>query len=154
MLLDAFYSDHHCLFSGPLHPDLEVAAPYLIRLDHGSAKTQRFITQAWGNNWGVFLKCGAGLKDLRSHLRALVMVRDPKGRPLLFRYYDPRVLKRYLPTCTPNELQTVFGDIDCFWMEDETPNEHPQRRRRKRSTRDGDGADRKRHMNEPLLRAQ
>jgi hypothetical protein len=118
MLLDGFYSDHHCLFSGPLSSDLEVAAPYLIRLDHGSTKTQRFVTHAWGNSWGVFLKCGAGLTDLRSHLRELVTVRDPAGRSFLFRYYDPRVLRVYLPTCTPNELQTVFGDIECFWMED------------------------------------
>ena len=121
LLLDGFYSDHHCLFSGALHPDLEVAAPYLIRLDHGSAKTQRFITQAWGNHWGVFLKCAAGLKDLRSHLRELVMVKGPTGRSFLFRYYDPRVLRGYLPTCTPNELRTVFDDIECFWMEDERP---------------------------------
>lgn len=121
LLLDGFYSDHHCLFSGPLHPAVEVAAPYLIRLEHGNAKTQRLLMQAWGNHWGVVLKCDARLEDLRSHLRELVMVRDPTGRPFVFRYYDPRVLRLYLPTCTSAELRAVFGDIECFWMEDETP---------------------------------
>jgi hypothetical protein len=27
------------------------------------------------------------------------------------------VLRVYLPTCTTSELRTVFGPIECFWME-------------------------------------
>jgi hypothetical protein len=38
---------------------------------------------------------------------------------MLFRYYDPRVLRVYLPTCVTSELRTVFGPIDCFWTEAE-----------------------------------
>jgi hypothetical protein len=30
---------------------------------------------------------------------------------LLFRYYDPRVLRVYLPSCRPSELETVFGPV-------------------------------------------
>lgn len=118
MLLDCFYSTHTCLFSGPLVSDLEVAAPYLIRLEYDAPKTKRFVTQAWGNEWGVFLKCDLGLGRLARHLRDLLVVRDPKGNSLLFRYYDPRVLRVYLPTCTRDELGTVFGGIECFWIED------------------------------------
>jgi hypothetical protein len=36
---------------------------------------------------------------------------------MLFRYYDPRVLRSYLPTCTPEELAQVFGPIHSFVME-------------------------------------
>lgn len=121
MLLDCFYSDHTCLFGGTLPPELEVAAPYLIRLEHGGAKTQRFVSQAWGNEWGVFLKCSTGFDELRRHLRELLVVRHPNGNSVLFRYYDPRVLRVYLPTCTPEELRTVFGGIECFWIDDEEP---------------------------------
>ena len=35
----------------------------------------------------------------------------------MFRYYDPRVLRVYLPTCTPDELEMLFGPIERFWME-------------------------------------
>jgi hypothetical protein len=45
------------------------------------------------------------------------MVKDYKGRRLLFRYYDPRVLRVYLPTCLPNELETVFGPVKAYLVE-------------------------------------
>jgi len=117
MLLDCFYSDNWCLFSGRLSPELELTAPYLVRLEYGNAKTRRFLAQAAGRQWGVFMKCSQRLEDLRRHLRSLLVVRDQTGRELLFRYFDPRVLRVYLPTCTPDELRAVFGDIERFWIE-------------------------------------
>ncbi|HEY9228771.1 MAG TPA: DUF4123 domain-containing protein [Gemmatimonadaceae bacterium] len=121
LLLDCFYSERTCLFAGQLTPQLEMAAPYLIRLEFEGAKTRRFLSHAWGNEWGVFLRTDLGLDDLKRHLRDLLVVRDPSGRIMVFRYYDPRVLRVYLPTCTSDELRTVFGDIECFWMEDDQP---------------------------------
>ena len=121
MLLDCFYSRHSCLFSGTLAPELEVVAPYLVQLEYDDRKTQSFLSRAWGNSWGVFLKCDTRLETLRRHLRQFLVVRDPNGHRLMFRYYDPRVLRVYLPTCTTEELRTVFGPIESFGVEDETP---------------------------------
>ena len=45
---------------------------------------------------------------------------DPTGKPLLFRYYDPRVLRVYLPTCNAEELKTLFGPVQAYIMEDES----------------------------------
>jgi hypothetical protein len=121
LLLECFYSDHTCLLGGPLSPELEVAAPYLVRLEYGNAKTQKFLTQAAGKNWGVYLKTDWRLDDLKDHLRGLLVVRDTGGNELFFRYYDPRVLRLFLPTCTADELRTVFGGIERFWIEDDKP---------------------------------
>jgi hypothetical protein len=121
LLLDCFYSDNWCLFTGRLSPELELAAPYLVRLDYQSAKTRRFLAQAAGRQWGVFLKCSLRLEELRHHLRELLLVQDQSGRQMLFRYFDPRILRIYLPTCTGDELRTVFGDIERFWIEGERP---------------------------------
>lgn len=120
MLLECFYSRHTCLFSGSLRPEIQVVAPYLVHLEYDDPKTKRFIRYAWGNSWGVFLKCDNQLQTLRHHLRTLLTVRDEHGKHLMFRYYDPRVLRAYLPTCTADELQTVFGPIDRFLMEEKT----------------------------------
>jgi hypothetical protein len=109
--------EYVCLYSGPLTPDLEMAAPYLVQLDHGYRDTHRLIRQAWGNSWGVFLRSGTSLKKLRRHLREFLLVRDTKGTRMVFRYYDPRVLRAYLPTCVRSELRTVFGPIELFWTE-------------------------------------
>jgi Domain of unknown function (DUF4123) len=120
MLLEC-HLEYSCLYSGPLHPVMETVAPYLVQLDYDYKDTRRFICESWGNSWGVFFKADAGMHRIRKHLRGLLIVRDQKGSRLAFRYYDPRVLRIYLPTCTPNELTTIFGPIECFWMEDENP---------------------------------
>jgi hypothetical protein len=120
MLLEC-HLEYSCLYSGPLHPALEIAAPYLVQLDYDYRDTRRFIRQAWGNSWGVFLRSDTPMDKLRRHLRGLLIVRDTSDHRLVFRYYDPRVLRVYLPTCTSSELRTVFGPIECFWMEDANP---------------------------------
>jgi len=117
----ACHLEYACLYSGPLTPDLEIAAPYLVQLDHGYRDTHRLIRKAWGNSWGVFLRSETSLKKLRRHLREFLVVRDTKGTRMVFRYYDPRVLRAYLPTCEAGELRTVFGPIECFWTEAEAP---------------------------------
>jgi hypothetical protein len=108
--------DYVCLYSGRLPRELALAAPYLVEMTPTSAFTTRLIEMGWGKSWGVFLR----IKDhsnLRHHLRAFLRVRDESGRLLIFRYYDPRVLRVYLPTCRPNELRAVFGPIDTYLVE-------------------------------------
>lgn len=120
MLLESHF-DYSCLYSGTLPPALEIVAPYLIQLEFEDRYTRRLIEHAWGNSWGVFLRCNTRMDKLRRHLRGFLVVRDPKGEALVFRYYDPRVFRIYLPTCTRDELRTVFGPIERFWMESEDP---------------------------------
>ena len=115
--------DYSCLYSGYLPPVLEMAAPYLVQLEHDNQETRRLIELSWGHSWGVFLKSGTNLNKLRRHLREFLIVRDPRGQRMAFRYYDPRVLRVYLPTCVSQELETVFGPIDCFWTEEQREQE-------------------------------
>jgi hypothetical protein len=121
LLLECFYSSLSSLFAMPLPPQLEPVAPYLVPLDQDDKKTQKFLRHAWGNNWGIFLGCDTSQERLRRHLRSFVSVRDPRGQRLLFRYYDPRILRTYLPTCTINELEYVFGPVECYWTESKNP---------------------------------
>ena len=124
--------EYSCLYSGPLTPELEMAAPYLVQLERDYRDTHRLIQRAWGNSWGVFLRSGTSLKKLRRHLREFLVVRDTKGNRLVFRYYDPRVLRIYLPTCVTAELRTVFGPIEYFWTESESPEDMKEFRFRDR----------------------
>jgi hypothetical protein len=116
-MLASSFLEHSCLYSGDLAPEVRSVAPYLIQLEYNDARTDRFIERGWGNSWGVFLKCDMRLDLLRRHLREFLIVRDPLGNSLLFRYYDPRVLRAYLPTCTFTELRAIFGPVERFWME-------------------------------------
>jgi hypothetical protein len=105
------------LYAGRLPDALLRAAPYIIELAPGYSFTRPLLEMGWGNSWGVFLRI-EDARNLRHHLRGLLRVQDESGRMLVFRYYDPRVLRAYLPTCTTDELATVFGPISSFVVED------------------------------------
>jgi hypothetical protein len=115
------YLESCCLYAEALAPELELAAPYMIQLEYDDRLTLRILNEGWGHSWGIFLKSEATLKKLRRHLREFLVVTGPGGQQLVFRYYDPRVLRVYLPTCTVDELRTVFGPIDVFWTEGDDP---------------------------------
>lgn len=108
--------EHISLYAGKLPDVLKRAAPYLVELAVDYKFTRPLLDMAWGHGWGIFLR----LKDpqnLRHHLRSFLRVQDEAGRRLVFRYYDPRVLHAYLPTCEAAELKTVFGPIVSYVME-------------------------------------
>ena len=113
--------EYCCLYRGELEPDLAEAAPYLVRLDLSARFTNWVIEKYLGQHWGIFAIAQADLRTMRKHFRTFLMVYDPEGKPLYFRYYDPRVLRVYLPTCNAEETATVFGPIIHYMCEDETP---------------------------------
>lgn len=106
-----------CLYAGKLAPEVEDVAPYLVPLRRDDALAAFLIDAGWGESWGVFFRSGAAFEPLRRHLRRFLKVRTWDGRGLLFRFYDPRVLRTYLPTCTADEAATFFGPIDDFALE-------------------------------------
>jgi len=108
--------EFRCLYSGRLPRLLEVNAPHLVELLPGHRLTARCLDEGWGQSWGVFVKIDDP-SNLRHHLRKFLKVRDEDGRSLLFRWYDPRVLRTYLPTCTPDELREFFGPLDAWFSE-------------------------------------
>jgi Domain of unknown function (DUF4123) len=105
-----------CLYSGRLAPALEAAAPHMVELLPGHRLTTRLIDEGLGQAWGVFVRIDDA-SNLRHHLRKFLKVQDEDGRRLLFRWYDPRVLRAYLPTCTADECRQVFGPIERWFAE-------------------------------------
>ncbi|MGZ5092420.1 MAG: DUF4123 domain-containing protein [Burkholderiales bacterium] len=114
--------EYQCLYRGELEPDLAEAAPYLVKLDKAHPFTYWLLGKGWGDSWGIFVQSTATLRDLRHHFRKFLMVYSPEAKPLYFRYYDPRVLRVYLPTCNAGELATVFGPVTSYVLEDADAN--------------------------------
>jgi hypothetical protein len=108
-----------CLFRGTLEPDMKQVAPYLVKLEPESEFAQWIVGTGWGHHWGTFVTSRQGFRKLRNHLRALTLVHRRDGTPLYFRYYDPRVMRVFLPTCTPDQLKKMFGPVDAFVAESE-----------------------------------
>lgn len=114
--------NHTSLYAGRSAEILADYAPYLFSLDPESAFSDWFFTNGWGNAWGICCRSLVSGAELYRHFRRFLMVELEGGQPIYFRFYDPRVLRRFLPTCTAKQLDAFFGPIDYFWLEDEDPN--------------------------------
>ena len=108
-----------CLFAGRLTPRLQMAAPYLVRLYPDRPVTRWLIEEGWGSAWGVFCATDIDIDGLRLHFKKLLWVKDESGRKLYFRFYDPRVLRSFLPICTRDQREQIFGPIAMFRLEDD-----------------------------------
>ena len=119
--LQKYSPEHCCLFAGRLHPEVAQTAPYLVKLDQQSKFYLWLIEKGWGNHWGIYATLPASMpfKRVRKHFRSFLRVRSPQGDPMLFRFYDPRVLSIFLPTCTDEEKEQIFGPVTDFVMEGE-----------------------------------
>lgn len=108
-----------CLYRGELEPDLAEVAPYLVELFPGTTFTDWLLTESTkGEHWGIFARSPFSLVELRKHFRKFLTVYDDAGKPLLFRYYDPRVLVKFLPTCDQEALEKMFGRVTDYLAED------------------------------------
>jgi len=110
-----------CLFRGEKARELAWVAPYLVDLRREDPFTQWVVENGWEKSWGVFAGSPAALNEVKRHFRTFLTVYDEEGAPLYFRFYDPRVLRAYLPTCNESELGAVFGPIEYYLVEHEDP---------------------------------
>lgn len=112
---------YQSLFEGPQGAQLAHFAPYLVRLPENSPLIVTLVQQGWGKNWGIYLTCQEPLEELRRHFRHFLMVKLPDRKQVYFRFYDPRILRLFLPTCTAEEISLIFGPVKYYIMEDEEP---------------------------------
>jgi hypothetical protein len=106
-----------CLYPGELRADMAAVAPYLVRLEAKKEFTDLVLREGWGHHWGVFVVSTNDLRTLRDHFREFHKVELPDQRAVIFRYYDPRVLRIFLPVCSQAELAQFFGPAQRFIVE-------------------------------------
>jgi len=112
---------YHSLYEGPKGEALAPQGPYLVSLPKDSPFLPKLLKDGWGQSWGVFLTSAAPFDEVRKHLRHFLEVKLPDGKVVLFRFYDPRVLRVFVPTCTPQELRDFTGPVTSFIVESGTP---------------------------------
>jgi hypothetical protein len=74
-----------------------------------------------GRSVGILLLTHTEPDPLARHLRTLFYATGESGSRFYFRFYDPRVLRVYLPTCTAAEATEFFGPIRRILCESESP---------------------------------
>ena len=101
-----------CLCRSKAEEEYSQIAPYLARVDE--AMLDWIVENLWEAPWGIFAVASTDLAGLRTHFRRFLKVEGPDGKELLFRFYDPRVLPTFLPTCTEAEAAEFFGPVGRF----------------------------------------
>lgn len=120
VLLQESVDEHASLYEGLPGHVLSEVAPYLVRFTEGSRLLRDLIEEGWGRGFGVFLRSPAGFSAVRRHLRHFLMVHDErKGARVYFRFYDPSVLREFLPIASARQRAQLFRDVGAFIMEGE-----------------------------------
>lgn len=103
-----------CLLRGELPFDLAEAAPYLVKLEESNEFTEWLLNQAREKPCCIFARTSDDFIALRKHFRSLIRAEMPNGKVVHFRYYDPRVLATYLPTCTEEDNALLFSVAEVY----------------------------------------
>jgi hypothetical protein len=115
--------EHQCdaksLFQGDAADDTAHVAPYLVSVASAGAVLDLWIERL-GKNVGILLVSPADPDALLTHLRQVFVITDEAGQEYFFRFYDPRVLRSFVPTCTPAERATFFGPVERTVVENES----------------------------------
>lgn len=111
---------HHSFYKGDKEENRR-ASPYLFELKEGSPFAEWYFQNGWGQGWGVPLLSDATFEEVYRHFRRFLMVKTEAGERLYFRFYDPSVLRTFLPTCDAGQLKEFFGSVRHFICEDHDP---------------------------------
>lgn len=106
-----------CLYGDDVPPELARVGPWLVPMPPDSTFGAMFASTGRNRAWGVVVRSEADRTAVAEHFAGLLRAMLPDGRAVLFRFYDPRVLRAYLPTCTKGELAQVFGPNEAFLLE-------------------------------------
>lgn len=99
------------LFNQTTLEDYYAVAPYLFKVDQS---TVQWISDISGEAASILIFAKPVFQELLPHLQHFLMVSLPDKRRWFFRYYDPRILRAYLPSCQPAELHQFYGPIRAF----------------------------------------
>lgn len=102
-----------CLYRGSAEQEYWAIAPYLVVVDNDLLDW--IVENLWNDPWGIFVGAPMDLATLRKHFRRFLIVADPDGKQMFFRFYDPSVLPTFLMTCTQTESNQFFSMITSFW---------------------------------------
>ncbi|MFL4470125.1 DUF4123 domain-containing protein [Tateyamaria armeniaca] len=101
------------LLDASTYLDVVPVGPWLIDLDKCSELRRIWVKQVRNVEWGYTIRTSLNIADLRRHLRKFAMA-DVEGqpKPVLFRYFDARIIRAFLlEVFTPEERQSFLAPM-------------------------------------------
>lgn len=119
-LLHESVDAHRSLYEGIKGEAMADVAPYLVSFRRDSGLLGRLIDEGWGRSFGVFLVSRLPFKNVRRHFRRFLIVEeDDSFARMYFRFYDPRVLRDFMPMATVRQKDELFDGVDAYLLEGE-----------------------------------
>jgi len=109
------------LFEGTIDERYWGESGFLVDCSSDASFFHWLTTNAWGESCCIYFASRVPFEKLFRHFQKFNRVYLEDDDVVYFRFYDPRVLRVYLPTCNKKEIETFFGDVDGFFLEDEDP---------------------------------
>ena len=99
-LEDSAYADVYAesLYAGAKGAAYADVAPHLCALAPGGV-LWKYVCHGWGASRSILFQTRDDFVQMRKHLRQFLLVSDPAGKKMNFRFYDPRVLRAFLRVC-------------------------------------------------------
>lgn len=111
---DAYDAEWECLWKGESEGQFAFYAPYIVKLDKGSALTNWFISSklGTGKEWGMFVRSYHSIKETGHHLRKFNQLYDEvNGKWVFFRYYSTVAIDSIIPALPPDDFASFFSGI-------------------------------------------
>ena len=121
LVLQKYYAVNQSLFKGTKDEVLMDVSPWLFRIDDR-------LDENLGNERDVAMQfvlsldCPGDINMVSAHLKKFIY-QAIEGREYFFRFYDSRVLGKFLPTCDRDQLIEFFGPVKYFISEGESAKE-------------------------------
>ena len=110
---------YQSLFDGKMDVKFFGVSGFLVECKKDSNLFKWLTKVAWGTSCCIFLLSKDPFEEVLKHFQKFNRVYLEDDDVVYFRYYDPRVLRVYLPTCSSKEIKTFFGEVESFLMESE-----------------------------------
>lgn len=111
--LDQPYQSLYGTITNQLDP-LANYGPWLVQIDLDSVLLDELLEQGWGQAWGIYCITRQTMPEVRRRLQHAVLAEiEPKLRAY-FRFYDPRVLRTFLPTCDAEQARLFLEESEIY----------------------------------------
>lgn len=120
-VLNSSDAEWQSLYAGVRGLELAPFGPFLVALPFTSPLLETLVREGWDRSWGVYLTSRKSFSEIHKHFRRFLMVELEDGQEAYFRFYDPRVMRTFLPTCTAEESKDFFGPVSSYLVEAEQP---------------------------------
>ena len=119
--LQKYYEVNQSLFKGTKDEVIMDVSPWLLQIDdklEENLSNETDVTM----HFTLQLEAEGDIHGVATHLKKFIY-QTIDGREYFFRFYDARVLRKYLPTCDEDQLIEFFGPVDRFIVGGDTENE-------------------------------